>query len=147
MTKAETQRALIEIGARIRQRRTESHLTQERLAEQAEVSKSFISEVESGATAASGLVYLRIARALDVSVQWILSGAEDIALGESSSEPVIHPLLSEIAEREGWTHRETLEIAAALHGVVARRTRSGQKWEPSREVISAIAKALHAGHK
>jgi DNA-binding XRE family transcriptional regulator len=141
MAKADREKTLEEIGARVRHRRRELELTQEKLAEVTKLSKSFISEVESGSTAANGLIYLEIARALDVPVQWLLQGAE----AESAAEPgppSVSPMLSAIAEEQGWSHRETLDVAAALQGVIGRRTRGGQRWVPDREHILAIAKAL-----
>ena len=57
MAEEERGRALAEIGARVRHRRRELNLTQEGLGEAAGLSKSFVSEVESGLTSGSGLVY------------------------------------------------------------------------------------------
>jgi DNA-binding XRE family transcriptional regulator len=75
MVKTERAGTLTGIGARVRLRRRELDLTQESLASKAGVSKSFVSEVEGGQTAAGGLVYLQIADALDVTVEWLLTGA------------------------------------------------------------------------
>src|SRR5437870_1060971 len=75
MPESERSPRLAAIGERIRQRRKELGRTQEALAEAAELSKSFVSEMEGGVAAASGLVYLRVAQALDVQVQWLLTGA------------------------------------------------------------------------
>lgn len=142
MGREDREGALTAIGDRVRTRRRQLEMTQEKLAEEAELSKSFISEVESGQTAANGLVYLRIAQALDVDVQWLLTG-EVRAAPRSAAGPVEIPkLLSEVAEEKRWSHRRTLDVAAALQGIVARRTRAGQRWELSRELILKIASAL-----
>ncbi len=140
MAKAERETKLVPIGRRVRERREEVRLTQEQLAERASVSKSFISEVENGATAASGLVYLRLAQALDVPVQWLLTGET-----EEAREPgpvTVPPLVSKIAEEKGWSHRKALTVAAAMGAIVARRTHDGRTRELDREAILSIAAAV-----
>jgi DNA-binding XRE family transcriptional regulator len=133
--------ALAQIGQRIRQRRRELGLTQEALAEAADLSKSFVSEMEGGLTSASGLLYLRVAEALDVEIQWLLTGL--IPEDTRAPRPVtVPPLLSKIAEEKGWSHKRTLDVAAALGAVVARRTFEGRRWEPTRDEILRIANAL-----
>lgn len=144
MSKSERDPTLAAIGARVRQRRRELGLTQEALASGAGVSKSFVSEVEGGLTAASGLIYLRLARMMEVQVQWLLTGEVVGELTHQSSVPV-PPVLSEVAEEQGWSYRQTLDVAAALSGIVARRTRSGRAWELTREHILRIAAALPDG--
>lgn len=141
MVDGDRQGTLIVIGDRVRARRRQLELTQEKLAEAAELSKSFVSEVEGGQAAATGLVYLRIAQALDVDVQWLLTG-EGAAARPPAGPVEIPELLSQVAEEKHWSHRRTLDIAAALQGIVARRTRGGQKWELNRDLILKIASAL-----
>src|SRR2546430_299110 len=122
---AEPNEKLVSIGERIRRRRRELEMTQEDLATAAELSKSFVSEIEGGQAAATGLVYLRIANALDVSIQWLLTGAEPEENRELPGPVRIPPLLSEIAEEKRWSHHRTLDVAAALDAIIARRTREG----------------------
>ena len=139
---------LAQIAARIRQRRRELGSTQEALAEKATLSKSFVSELESAVAAASGLAYLRVAQALDVTVQWLLTGLEpaDAQRAQASISAPEHlsrmPLVSKLAEEKNWSHKFTLDVTAALGAVVARRTLDGHRWEPSREDILNVAKAL-----
>lgn len=64
----------VEIAERVRNRRKELGLTQDVLAIRAEISKSFMSEVESGITTANGLIYVRLARGLNCTVQYLLTG-------------------------------------------------------------------------
>lgn len=140
MVKSDRDPKLLEVGLRVRQRRRAQDFTQERLAEAAQVSKSFISEIEAGQTAASGLVYLRLAEALDANVQWLLTGEE---ADEPEAQPLaLHPLVSALAENRQWSHKHAMDISAALQGIVARRTRDGKKWEPTKELILSIHKAL-----
>lgn len=147
MGKIDPDKRLQEIGARIRQRRRELDMTQEQLAKGASVSKSFVSDMESGQTAASGLKYLSLAEALDVEVQWLLTGT---ALPEPCGKPSpikIPQELSKLAEEMEWPYSKVLDIAAALDAIVARRTRGGKRWEPSRENILMVEKALNEDEK
>jgi transcriptional regulator with XRE-family HTH domain len=145
MEKLEQERAK-EIGGRIKARRAELGLTQEALADRAGTSKSFISELEGGHSVASGLVYLKIANALDVNVDWLLTG--NVSPSEQQVDPFKRvPLVSEIAEELGWSHRKAVDVAEALSRIVARRTRDGKRWVPSREQILAVAAALNEDEK
>jgi transcriptional regulator with XRE-family HTH domain len=133
--------ALAAIGSRVKQRRRELSLTQETLAEKAGLSKSFVSEVEGGQASASGLMYLRLAEALEVSVEWLLTG-------ETPERPIVRPsdvqipsFVADVAEEQGWSYGETLDVAAALETYVARRTR-GRRVQPGREELIALADAL-----
>lgn len=140
MEKAEREETQKEIGSRIKGRREELGLTQERLAQRAGVSKSFVSELEAGLRGASGLKYLAIAEALEVEVQWLLRGVERAA---PSAEPLQIPReVAEVAESEGWSYRETLDVAAQLQALVVRRTRGGLAWKPTRAYIMQIHQAL-----
>ncbi|HEX7153415.1 MAG TPA: helix-turn-helix transcriptional regulator [Thermoanaerobaculia bacterium] len=60
--------ALELLGRKIRERRLEKGLTQERLAELCEMHHNHISSVERGLTNPTFLALLRMARALDTSV-------------------------------------------------------------------------------
>lgn len=141
----EKRRQLHAIGSRIKERRTELGLTQVALAEAAQVSKSFFSDVEAGQTAASGLAYLRIAEALDVSIQWLLTGATSEVEPAGNQSISIPPIVSELAEEKGWKHSETLEVAGAIQSVMARRTRDGRRWEPTRDYVLQVAEAIRGG--
>lgn len=134
------QEALKEIAVRVRQRRAERGLTQEELAHLAGVSKSFVSEIEAGTRGASGLKYLALAEALEVEVQWLLTGREKPVA--QTQPPVIPPEVSQVAESEGWSHKLTLDVATVLQGLVARRTRGGHAWKPNREYILRVARAI-----
>lgn len=133
--------ALAAIGSRLKQRRRELSITQETLAEKAGLSKSFVSEVEGGQASASGLMYLRLAEALEVSVEWLLTG-------DTPERPIVRPsdvqipsFVADVAEEQGWSYGETLDVAAALETYVARRTR-GRRMQPGREELIALAHAL-----
>jgi transcriptional regulator with XRE-family HTH domain len=65
--------ALQLLGERIRARRLERGLTQERLAEMSDLHNNHISAIERGITNPTFLALLRIARALDTPITDILS--------------------------------------------------------------------------
>jgi len=133
--------ALVAIGGRIKQRRRELHITQEALAEKAGLSKSFISEIEGGQASAAGLMYLKLAEALEVSVEWLLTGETPERPIIRPSDVEIPPFVADVAEEQGWSYGETLDVAAALETFVARRTR-GRRVQPSREDLITLAEAL-----
>jgi DNA-binding XRE family transcriptional regulator len=140
MAKADEDRAR-EIGARIKVRRLELGLTQEELAESASMSKSFVSELEGGRSVASGIVYLNIAKALDLNVHHLLTGdSPPVEAPVDAFQRV--PMVSEVADELGWSHRKARDVAEALSRIVARRTRDGRPWVPTREQILAVAEAL-----
>jgi len=133
--------ALATIGARAKQRRRELDITQEALATRTGLSKSFVSEVEGGQVAASGLMYLKLAEALGVSVEWLLTGELPESTIVRPSDVEIPAFVAQVAEEEGWSYGETLDVATALQSVVARRTR-GRRWQPSRDDLIALAAAV-----
>jgi transcriptional regulator with XRE-family HTH domain len=59
---------LVAIGRRIRQQRTRQKWSQERLADEARIDRSYMSGIERGVRNTSVLTLLRIAKALDVSL-------------------------------------------------------------------------------
>ena len=65
-------RALEMFGRTVRQLRKQRRLSQEALAEAANLNRSYLSEIEGGLVAPSILIVLRLARALDVPVATLL---------------------------------------------------------------------------
>jgi transcriptional regulator with XRE-family HTH domain len=145
MEKADEERAR-DIGARIKARRLELGLKQEELADRAGASKSFISEVEGGRSVAGGIVYLNIAKALDLNVHYLLTG-ESLSAEEQVDVFQRVPSVSLVADELGWSHRQARDVAEALSRIVARRTRDGRPWVPTREQILAVARALEDPEK
>lgn len=134
---------LRDIGIRVREARKSANFTQEALAEMVGVSKSFVSEIETGQSPANGLTYLKLSRALDIGVHYLLTGEEREAV-PTAEEPEVSvlPAVARLAEREGWTYRHALEVSAQVTAVVARRTRAGGKWEPTDEYLTSLYDAL-----
>jgi transcriptional regulator with XRE-family HTH domain len=145
MDKADADRVR-EIGARIKERRLELGLTQEVLAERARASKSFVSELEGGHSVASGIVYMNIARALDLNVHYLLTGDSPPAEAPVDVFQRV-PIVSQIGDELGWSHRKARDVAEALSRIVARRTRDGRPWVPTREQVLTVAEALEDSGK
>ena len=108
------------VGERIREIREKRGMTQDKLAEAAGLSKSFLSEVENDKSNISSRILLRIANELGASMDYLLDGIVKEALAR---EPVVIPLaLSKYAEKVNLTYVETRELLDAHNSVIARRS-------------------------
>lgn len=108
------------VGERIREIRDKRGMTQDKLAEAAGLSKSFLSEVENDKSNISSRILLRIANELGASMDYLLDGTVKEAL---EREPVVIPsALSEYAEKVNLTYAETRELLDAHNSVIARRS-------------------------
>ena len=65
---------LLEIGSRITERRKKLGMTQEMLAEKGDLTPQFVSYAESGKRAMRPENVIKLARALEVSVDYLLTG-------------------------------------------------------------------------
>lgn len=63
-----------EIGKRIRTERKKQHITQERLAELADISTSFMGHIERGSRVLSIETLIGLANALNLSIEYIVCG-------------------------------------------------------------------------
>ena len=63
-----------EVGWRIKMLRESRHYTREQLAELAEISAKFLGEIENGRKGCSARILYRIALALDVDADYLLTG-------------------------------------------------------------------------
>jgi len=110
------------VGDRIREVREHRRLTQDRLAEVADISKGFLSDVENNNRNLSSEYLLRIATALGTSVDYLLKG-ESAQPGAADRDPVvIPPELSEAAHQLNLRFPETIELLNARKSVIARRS-------------------------
>jgi len=108
------------VGERIKQVREARGWTQDRLAEEAKISRGFLSEVENKNKNISLELLLRVATALGASVAYLAAG-EGSQPGER--KPVVIPReLSEAAEQLRLSFQETIEVLEAYNSVVARRS-------------------------
>lgn len=106
-------------GDRIRELREKRRMTQDQLATAAEMSKSFLSDVENNNRNVSSQTLLRIANVLETSVDYLLSGAT----AEVVRKPVmIPPNLSQAAGELNLSYNRTLELLDAHDSVFARRS-------------------------
>jgi len=108
------------VGDRIREVREARGWTQEKLADVAKISKSFLSEVENKGKNISLDLLLRISTALDASVEYLATGGGQDA---KARKPVVIPAeLSEAAEQLKLSFQQTIDLLEAYNSVVARRS-------------------------
>lgn len=107
------------VGERIKARRLELEWTQDQLAQKAGISKSFLSDLENGKRSVGAENLLDIARALSVSIDFLMTG-------EVSQKPVtevpIPVSLAKFAAEEGLTFRQTLMLLDMQKQIVAHRS-------------------------
>jgi transcriptional regulator with XRE-family HTH domain len=109
------------VGARIRYVRLQRGLTLDRLAQQAELSKSFLWEVEQNRSGISGEKLLRVANVLRVSLDFLLRGEPLPEQAQSGAVAIPHEL-GELAEELGLSYRQTLVLSEIGRSVLARRS-------------------------
>jgi transcriptional regulator with XRE-family HTH domain len=107
------------VGDRIRERRLELGWTQDQLCTKTGLSKSFLSELESGKRSVSAANLLSIASALSVSLDYLMTGTA------SQEPPVQVPIpasLAKFAADEGLSFRQTLMLLDMQKQIVAHRS-------------------------
>lgn len=118
------------LGGRIRGCREVHGWTQKELAESAEISVTFLSEVENDRRLPGAGVLLRLANTLGISLDYLVRGVVSDAPARG---PVVLPTeLAEIAEEEGWSVKESRDLIAYREMVVARRTDLGKLGDAER---------------
>lgn len=129
------------VGERIKKAREELGWTQERLASEAKISKSFLSDVERGERDMSAGYLLKVSNALGASLNYLLRGIVEPI--ERTEKIEIPRELSEAAEQLNLSYSQTLTVLQAHNSIVARRSykqvqrSSVQDWI---ELARAIAK-------
>jgi transcriptional regulator with XRE-family HTH domain len=107
------------VGERIKARRLELEWTQDQLAQKAGISKSFLSDLENGKRSVGAENLLDIARALGVSIDFLMTG-------QVSEKPVtevpIPATLARFAAEEGLSFRQTLVLLDMQKQIVAHRS-------------------------
>lgn len=110
-----------DLGERVRRLRRQRNWTQDQLATEAKLSKSFISEVESGTSQPRGPVLVRIATALGASLDYLMTGREPAP--PKSSGPVQVPSeLAAVAERLHLPFSHVALLLEFRNSVEARRS-------------------------
>ena len=130
-------------GDRIKALREEHGWTQEVLAEKAQMSKGFLSDLENNKRNVSASYALRIADALGVSLDYLLRGER--TKGDAERQPVeIPPELSAAAQELNLSYNETLVLLDTYNAVVARRSsrsigkHSVEEWKKLHQVLKDI---------
>jgi transcriptional regulator with XRE-family HTH domain len=111
------------LGARIAECRESRGWTQKKLAEQAGISVTFVSEVENDRRMPGSEILLRIANALGVSIDYLLTGR---SFASPPPRPVVvPPELARAAEDHRWPFAVVQDLLKAHQLVIARRSRDG----------------------
>jgi transcriptional regulator with XRE-family HTH domain len=107
-------------GDRIKEVRESVRITQEELADKADLSKGFISDIENNKRGISAENLLRIADVLGASLDYLAKGETQ---SSQSRKPIeIPPELSTAAEQLNLTYSQTLELLETYNSVIARRS-------------------------
>jgi transcriptional regulator with XRE-family HTH domain len=107
------------VGDRIKQRRQELGWTQDQLAVRAGISKSFLSDLENGKRSVSANNLLDIARALTVSLDYLMTGE---ATKQPAAEVPIPASLARFAAEAGLSFRQTLLLLEMQQQILAHRS-------------------------
>src|SRR5712664_1464092 len=107
------------VGERIKARRAELEWTQDQLAQKAGISKSFLSELENGKRSVSADNLLDLARALGVSLDYLMIGREKAT---GAAELQIPASLAKFADDARLTFRQALTLLEMQRQIVAHRS-------------------------
>jgi transcriptional regulator with XRE-family HTH domain len=107
------------VGERIKKRRAELTWTQDQLAQKAGISKSFLSDLENGKRSVGAENLLDIARALGVSIDFLMTGE---ASKDQPAEVPIPASLARFAAEEGLSFRQTLMLLEMQQQILAHRS-------------------------
>ena len=88
----------VAIGKRIRQYRLLKHLTQENISNATDLAASYISNIENGSTKVGLVSLIRIARALDVSMDQLLY--DNMPVLVSNYDADVKEILSDCSDKE-----------------------------------------------
>jgi transcriptional regulator with XRE-family HTH domain len=107
----------ISIGARIKYLRTQKGLSQEELAEFADVSPVYISNIERGEKSASLKTVIAVANALNISTDSILM--DNLSHPDDSQEDALFDILCDCSKEE---HDIIIETAKDLKSILRHYT-------------------------
>jgi transcriptional regulator with XRE-family HTH domain len=122
------------LGRRIKEIRQSLGWTQDKLAQETGISKSFLSEIENDKANVSGENLLKLSNTLNTSLDYLMKGSssDSNALKKAVEIPTE---LSEASEELGLTYKATLSILSSHQALVARRSdkekpvMTKQKWK------------------
>ena len=131
------------IGERIKEVRESLGWTQEKLADEADLSKGFLSDVENNKRDISSTNVLKIANAMGASLEYLMRG--EPSKQEEHRKPIqFPPTLSEAAMKYGWSYREALTLLKAHNSVVAQRSNrvlkppTVEEWKQVYDLINVV---------
>ena len=110
------------VGERIKSRREELGWKQDDLASKAGISKSFLSDLENGKRKVGADKLLDIARALSLSLDYLMTGKDSGDSKQSSRELQIPTALAEFAEDEGLSFRQAIALLEMQNQIIAHRS-------------------------
>lgn len=132
------------VGERIKRIRQYLDWTQDRLAQESGLSKSFISEIENDKANMSGENLLKLASALNTSLDYLMKG-EPESEGRKEKAVEIPPALSAMAEEQGLSYRSTVLLLKTQDAWMAKRSSKEKKLmskEDWHEVYNVLRKHL-----
>ena len=97
---------LIEIGHRLRMRRTELGLTREKMAELADIGTGYYGQLEVGTSQMSVDTLIKLSRAMHLSMEYIILGD----LEEKGDLTGVQDLLAQCTKREVHLAEEVLKL-------------------------------------
>ncbi len=110
------------VGERIRGRREELGWKQDDLATKAGISKSFLSDLENGKRNVGADKLLDIARALSLSLDYLMTGKCDEKTEQPAHEVQIPNALAEFAGEEGLSFRQAIALLEMQNQIIAHRS-------------------------
>lgn len=110
------------VGARIRRRREELGWTQDQLARKANISKSFLSDVENGKRNVGADKLLDISRALNRSLDYLMTGKDADSSEPLPSEVQIPKALAKFAADASISFRDALALLEMQNQIIAHRS-------------------------
>jgi transcriptional regulator with XRE-family HTH domain len=126
------------VGERIKKRRLELGWTQDQLVQKAGISNSFLSDLENGKRSVGADTLLDIARALSLSLDYLMTGDEAETKPDKMQIPVS---LATFADQEGLTFRQTVALLKMREQIVVHRSSTKKEgldsvdWQRFYEVV------------
>ena len=110
------------VGERIKARREELGWKQDDLANKAKISKSFLSDVENGKRNVGADKLLDIARALNLSLDYLMTGKSAEKGKPAQQEVQIPKALAEFAADAGLSFRQAIALLEMQNQIIAHRS-------------------------
>ena len=106
------------VGDRVKHRRLELGFSQDTLAERAGISKSFLSDLETGKRSVGAETLLDLGRAMGVSLDFLMTGEDS---NDQKPKAQIPATLATLAAEEGLSVRQALTLLHMQQQILANR--------------------------